>query len=109
LHPPGRRSRHLGSRRDGGEHRRAHSADPCSARIRAAGILMPAFPLDPAHLQIAAPALALGLIVGILLTWLVARRKRLRLQSQIDRLSERIKDQERSEEHTSELQSRENL
>lgn len=55
---------------------------------------MPAFPLDPAHLQIAAPALALGLIVGILLTWLVARRKRLRLQSEIDRLSERIKDQE---------------
>lgn len=55
---------------------------------------MPTFPLDPQWLQVGAPALGIGLLLGVLVTWLVARSRRLRLKAEIDMLSVRIKDQE---------------
>jgi DNA recombination protein RmuC len=55
---------------------------------------MPTFPLDPQYLQVAGPALAVGLLLGVLVTWLVGRSRRRRLQAEIDLLSVRVKDQE---------------
>jgi DNA recombination protein RmuC len=39
--------------------------------------------INPLYLEIGAPALALGLILGVIITWLAARRKQLRLERQI--------------------------
>ncbi len=51
-------------------------------------------PIDPVYLDIGAPALAIGLLIGILVTWLVSRRRRKRLLADIDALTTRIKNQE---------------
>ncbi|HZD53353.1 MAG TPA: DNA recombination protein RmuC [Woeseiaceae bacterium] len=55
---------------------------------------MPTFTLDPQYLEIGGPALAAGLLLGVLLTWLVARARKRRLQSEIETLTLRIQDQD---------------
>lgn len=39
--------------------------------------------IDPVYIEIGAPALAAGLLLGVLITWLIARRKRRQLELQI--------------------------
>lgn len=39
--------------------------------------------INPVYIEIGAPALAFGLLLGVLITWLVARRKRQQLELQI--------------------------
>lgn len=55
---------------------------------------MPTFSLDPQYLQIGGPALAAGLVLGVLVTWLVTRARRRRLQRELEILELRVKDQE---------------
>lgn len=55
---------------------------------------MPAFTLDPQVLRIGASALAAGLLLGTLVTWLVGRSRRRRLEAEIAALGLRIKDQD---------------
>lgn len=55
---------------------------------------MPTFTLDMQYLEIGGPALAAGLLLGILITWLVGRARRRRLTREIAVLETRIKDQE---------------
>ena len=39
--------------------------------------------IDPVYIEIGLPALGIGLLLGLLIAWLVTRRKRLRLEEQI--------------------------
>lgn len=55
---------------------------------------MPTFTLDPQYLEIGLPALAAGLLLGVLVTWLVARGRRRRLHQELAVLELRVKDQE---------------
>ncbi|MGH8192841.1 MAG: DNA recombination protein RmuC [Woeseiaceae bacterium] len=55
---------------------------------------MPTFTIDPQYLEIGAPVLAAGLLLGALITWLVTRGRRRRLQQSIGMLELRIKDQD---------------
>jgi len=49
--------------------------------------------IDPLWLDFGGPALAAGLLVGVLLAWLVGRRLRSRLESEIRDLEESVKNQ----------------
>lgn len=55
---------------------------------------MPAIEIDPVYLQIGVPALALGLLLGGLLAWFIARNRRQQLQQSVATLATRIKDQD---------------
>jgi DNA recombination protein RmuC len=55
---------------------------------------MPTLTLDPLYLTVAAPALLLGLLLGVLVTWLIARGRRLRLQQSLELAETRLKDQD---------------
>lgn len=50
--------------------------------------------IDPLWIEIGGPALAAGLLLGILITWLIAAGRRKQLKSYITLLETRIKDQE---------------
>jgi len=50
--------------------------------------------IDPLWIEIGGPALAAGLLLGALLTWLIARSHRQRLNVQVRRLETQIKDQD---------------
>lgn len=55
---------------------------------------MPTITLDPLYFQIGGPALAAGLLLGVLVTWLVTRARRRRLQQELAVLELRVKDQD---------------
>jgi len=50
--------------------------------------------IDPVYIEVGLPALAIGLVVGILVTWLVYRSKRKALAGQIAELEGNLKNQE---------------
>lgn len=50
--------------------------------------------IDPLWIEIGGPALAAGLFLGILITWLIARNRRKRLKEYIHLLEVRLKDQD---------------
>jgi len=50
--------------------------------------------IDPVYLEVGAPALAIGLVVGALITWLIARHRRKRLLEHISLVENNLKNQE---------------
>ena len=48
---------------------------------------------DPVYLEVGAPALAIGLLLGVLVAWLVARRRRRALHDDIAGLEKQLKSQ----------------
>ncbi len=50
--------------------------------------------IDPVYIEIGAPALGAGLVLGVVITWLISRRRRKRLLAEIDALANSIKSQE---------------
>ena len=52
------------------------------------------FSIEPAYLDIGLPALGIGLALGLLVMWLIARRGRNRLIGDIDQMASRLKNQE---------------
>ena len=50
--------------------------------------------VNPVLLEIGVPALALGLLLGALIAWLLARRRRRRLEAEVETLETRLKNQE---------------
>ena len=52
------------------------------------------FSIEPAYLDIGLPALGVGLVLGLLVMWLIARRGRDRLIDDIDQMTARLKSQE---------------
>ena len=55
---------------------------------------MPAVEINPVYLQIGVPALALGLLLGGLIAWLIAKSRRQQLRQSVAVLETRIKDQD---------------
>lgn len=55
---------------------------------------MTSFPIEPAYLEVGLPALGIGVLLGGLAAWLVARRARNRLLEDIERTTARLKSQE---------------
>ena len=55
---------------------------------------MTSIEIDPRWLEFGGPALLVGIVLGALLVWLVARNKRLRLESENEDLRDKIKNQE---------------
>ncbi len=55
---------------------------------------MPTVEINPAYLEIGVPALVLGLLLGALIAWLVARNRHWQLQASKAALETRIKDQD---------------
>lgn len=49
---------------------------------------------NPLYVEIGVPALALGLLVGVLIAWLIGRGRRRRLQQSLELAEMRLKDQE---------------
>ena len=56
------------------------------------------FSIEPAYLDIGLPALGVGLVLGLLVMWLIARRGRDRLIDDIDQMTARLKSQEALQE-----------
>ena len=54
--------------------------------------------LDPVYLDIGLPALGIGLVLGVLIAWLVARRKHKALQAELAQATSRLKHQEALQE-----------
>jgi DNA recombination protein RmuC len=54
---------------------------------------MPPITINPLHLQIGAPALLAGLMLGALIVWLITRNRQHRLQQQLEYTETRLKDQ----------------
>ena len=50
--------------------------------------------IDPLLIQYALPALGLGLLLGVLVTWLVSRRRRRNLEEQIQSQDELARERE---------------
>lgn len=50
--------------------------------------------IDPVYIEVGAPALAIGLALGALITWLVSRQQRKRLVDQISLAEKELKNQE---------------
>ncbi|MGB5578461.1 MAG: hypothetical protein WBM88_13725, partial [Woeseiaceae bacterium] len=50
--------------------------------------------IDPVYLEVGAPALAIGLVVGALIAWLIARHRRKRLLDHISLVENNLKNQE---------------
>ena len=50
--------------------------------------------VDPVLLEIGVPALVAGILLGALIAWLLARRRRHRLETEIEALENRLKNQE---------------
>ncbi len=55
---------------------------------------MISFSIEPVYLEVGLPALGIGLAIGLLVMWLVARRGRSRLIDEIDQMTARLKNQE---------------
>lgn len=50
--------------------------------------------IDPVYLEVGAPALAIGLVVGALITWLVSRQRHKKLAQRISEAESHLKNQE---------------
>ena len=50
--------------------------------------------IDPVYIEVGAPALAIGLAVGVLITWLIGRQRRKRLIEKISLTENELKNQE---------------
>jgi DNA recombination protein RmuC len=55
---------------------------------------MISFSIDPVYLQIGLPAAALGLLLGVLITWLITRSRRRRLANELQQADRNLKSQE---------------
>jgi DNA recombination protein RmuC len=55
---------------------------------------MISFSLDPVYLEVGAPAFGIGLLLGLLIMWLVARQRARRLLDDLDRAAANLKNQE---------------
>ena len=55
---------------------------------------MISFSLDPVYLEIGVPALGIGLLIGLLMMWLIARRRENNLLGDLEQLETRLKSQE---------------
>lgn len=55
---------------------------------------MPTLTINPLYVEIGVPALALGVLLGALLAWLIGRGRRRRLQQSLALAETRLKDQE---------------
>ena len=55
---------------------------------------MPTLPFDSPFLAFGGPALLAGLLLGVLITWLVTRSRRVRLQQSLALLETKVKDQD---------------
>jgi len=55
---------------------------------------MMSFTLDPVYLQIGLPAAATGLLLGLVMAWLIARRKQQRLLDKLEQSNRDLKSQE---------------
>lgn len=55
---------------------------------------MISFSLDPVYIEVGLPALGIGLLLGLLVMWLVSRRRENRLQGDLDQAEARLKSQE---------------
>ena len=55
---------------------------------------MISFSLDPVYLEIGVPALGIGLLIGLLVMWLIARRRENSLLGDLEQLETRLKSQE---------------
>lgn len=59
---------------------------------------MISFSLDPVYLEVGAPALGIGLLLGLLVMWLAARRRETRLLGELDQAEANLKSQEAIQE-----------
>ena len=50
--------------------------------------------IDPVYLEVGAPALAAGLLAGLLVMWLIARRRQHQLLDELDQAQANLKNQE---------------
>lgn len=50
--------------------------------------------IDPVYLEVGGPALLAGLLLGLLIMWLIGRRKARQLQTELDATQNRLKNQE---------------
>jgi len=55
---------------------------------------MISFSLDPIYLEVGAPALGIGLLLGLLVMWLIARRRESRLLGELEQAEANLKGQE---------------
>jgi DNA recombination protein RmuC len=55
---------------------------------------MISFSLDPVYLEVGAPALGIGLLLGLLVMWLIARRRERRLLGDLEQAEANLKGQE---------------
>ncbi len=55
---------------------------------------MNAIVIDPVYIEIGAPALLIGLLLGALIAWLLGRGRRQRMEASLEQLETRIKDQD---------------
>jgi len=55
---------------------------------------MPTLTINPLYVEIGVPALALGLLLGVLIAWLTGRGRRRRLQQSLELAETRLQDQE---------------
>src|SRR5690606_20418718 len=89
---PTRRSSDLPDRQ------RHRGTDPDDLRRHEARRLMPVLPLelpfDSPFLAFGGPALLCGLLLGITISWLLARGRRKRLEQSLQQLETRLKDQD---------------
>jgi DNA recombination protein RmuC len=59
---------------------------------------MISFSLDPVYLEVGAPALGIGLLLGLLVMWLIARRREHSLLGELDQAEANLKSQEALQE-----------
>ena len=50
--------------------------------------------MNPVYLEVGAPALGVGLLTGLLIMWLIARRRRNQLLNDLERARANLKNQE---------------
>lgn len=59
---------------------------------------MISFSFDPVYLEVGAPALGIGLLLGLLIMWVIARQRRNRLLTELDQAAASLKNQETVQE-----------
>jgi DNA recombination protein RmuC len=55
---------------------------------------MISFSLDPVYLEVGAPALGIGLLLGLLIMWLIARQRHGHVLDELDQAESNLKSQE---------------
>ena len=59
---------------------------------------MISFSFDPVYLEVGAPALGIGLLLGLFIMWIVARQRRNRLLAELEKIESNLKNQEALQE-----------